>query len=37
MLFNANFVVFWVQKMVVEPTTWVQNALDTSQMCVFII
>ena len=32
-LFKAGFAVFWAQKEVVEPTTWVLNRLDNDETC----
>ena len=37
MLFKADFALFWAPQKVLWPTTWVQNALDSGQMCLFII
>ena len=36
-LFKAYFAVLWAPKKVVEPTTWVQTALDSGQTHLFII
>ena len=36
-LFRADFAVFWAQKEVIEPTTWVQHPADSDQRCLFII
>ena len=36
-LFNSDVAVCWAPKRIVEPTTWVQNALDSGQMWLFII
>ena len=32
-LVKADLAVFWAQKEVVEPTTWVPNSLDGDQGC----
>ena len=34
--FKASFAVFWAQKEGVQPTTLVQNPLDSDQRCFFI-